>query len=126
MSGRTLGGPARGGSDGKYYRNPDHLGHLVVFHGPRSRAVVQTAYGLSDAANCLKVSCVTCNKSWDDVDVFGAALVPALTEATVDDVVARIDQGEASAGRSAPWVLADPSADDIAAAEAFLAPDDLF
>jgi hypothetical protein len=37
-----------------------------------------------------------------------------------DWIVGRITQGDAKAGRQPPWLIADPSDDELAAAVAFL------
>ena len=60
----------------------------------------------------------TAVEGWTDQLVFGKALVPRLTGDT-DTKAGRLGQGLAKPGQSAPWVLDDPTDDDIARADKF-------
>jgi hypothetical protein len=98
----------------------DHEGHLVMAVGA-VYDLVETSFGASDAARCGYFGCVDCLDFAADQLIFGRALVPRLTEVEDSDVVVgRLVKGEAKPGRNAPWLLEDPSDDDLAAAEALL------
>lgn len=97
----------------------DHL-HLFVAADGFTADDVDTSYGVSPAVKVDAVVCCDCVQLWDDQLIFGAALVPRLDGNEPGVVVGRLGQGLAKPGRSAPWVLDDPTDDDLAAAEAFL------
>ena len=99
----------------------EHEGHLTLFLAPiELEEDVETAHGKANAAAPRLIVCVTCDESWRDCLVFQKVLVRQLTTGPDGDVVGRIGVGEAKGGRSAPWLLEDATAEDVAAAERWL------
>jgi hypothetical protein len=93
----------------------DHLGHLHLFVKPHVEEM-QTQFGDQDAAVCEAILCVTCELGWEDQVVFGSYLVPRICSG--DDLVPGVlVQGRAQAGKNAPWLLDDPTAEDRTAAQ---------
>lgn len=102
------------------FNKEEHEKDLLVFIHPASE-MMDTAYGESEAARCAYVACLDHFDAYTDVIVFGRALVPRLVDA--DDgavVVGRLVRGEAKPGRSAPWLLEDPTEQDLATAQSFM------
>ncbi len=63
--------------------------------------------------------CATCHEAWAATDVSGAALAPRILSATGEIVAGRLVQGTAKGeGRSAPFLLDDPTPEDIAELDA--------
>jgi hypothetical protein len=85
---------------------------------------IDTAHGKSDAVKC-DVAVLDGGKkgnTFDDTLIFPKVLVSQLSPAagTSDPVVVgRLGQGLAKPGKSAPWVLNAPSADDLKTAEKY-------
>lgn len=111
--------PSPGGGQWDKQFHLDHL-HVFIANGGFSAEDVETSFGTSGAIKCDHIVCVGCREVIDDQLVFGAALVPRLDGAESNIVVGRLGQGLAKPGRSAPWVLDDPTDDDLATAERFL------
>jgi hypothetical protein len=99
----------------KRFMKEDHLGHTILFVSPKQEEL-QTAFGESEAAVCSAVICATCRQGWDDVPVFGSALAPRLFMSLESVIVGVLVQGTAKPGRNAPWLLDDPSEEDLALA----------
>lgn len=112
-----FGKPSSGGSG---FSKEAHEGHLLVFVEPEAEETTG-AYGDSTAARCAFVVCLTCDTVAADVMLWGAALVPALTDGAEELVVGRLARGEAKGNRSAPWLLWNPSEADVAEAEEWFA-----
>ena len=85
---------------------------------------IDTAHGKSDAVKC-DVAVLDGSKkgeTFDDTLIFPKILVSQLAPAasTSDPVVVgRLGQGLAKPGKSAPWVLNAPTADDLATAQKY-------
>lgn len=89
-----------------------HLGHLLAFIEPTSEETT-TKFGPADAARVPYVLCCTCKSVDTDVLLFGRALVPAVVGTDEDVVVGVLAQGEAKTGQSAPWILEDPTDEEL-------------
>lgn len=83
---------------------------------------VPTVHGV--AANVVKatISVVDGAKAGEvmaDTLIFPKVLVSSLSPRVGHKVLARLGQGEAKPGKSAPWVLTDPTDEDVAKGIAF-------
>jgi hypothetical protein len=116
MSRFRIGRPAAGGGG---FNKDDHLDHLLGFVEPQAEEV-STSFGEAVAARCSYIFC--CDDATVDSDVllFGSVIAPRLCEAEDEVVAGRLTKGLAKPGRSAPWLLDDPTDDDLDAVEAFL------
>jgi hypothetical protein len=114
----TFGKPKASSSD---FQLADHLGDLVCVVNP-SYTVVDTKYGvdtpaiLAEALVVLEPAPV---RAFEDVMLFGRAVVPSLRDAE-PLTLAVVEQGEARSGQNPPWLLAEPSAEQEARAEALM------
>jgi hypothetical protein len=98
----------------------DHGDHLLAFVEPRAEEA-STSFGESTAARCSFVVCLDDRSVTADVLLFGSVIVPRVTGTESEIVVGRLGKGLAKPGRSAPWLLDDPTDDDLTKVEAFLA-----
>lgn len=101
----------------------DHLGELIVFIGCVLEPDVQTTFGTSNAARvaiAVPLDGEQAGEVFYDSLLFGKAMVPALTQAESDIVVGRLGQGAAKAGQNAPYILTDPTDEEVAAVTAWL------
>ena len=102
------------------YRHADHIGHLIIAEGPIARREEVTQHGPATVAVPRRLHCVDTGEMWDEPWIFGAVIVNQMTTAGDGDILGRIGKGEAMPGKSAPWVLEEPTAGDIAAAESYV------
>jgi len=102
------------------FRIAENEGNLLVFEAPIGRESVETQNGDRDVAIPARVHNVDTGESWTEPYLFGAVVVPQLTTGPDGDLLGRIVKGEAQPGKSAPWILEDPNADDELKAEAFM------
>jgi hypothetical protein len=114
MSKFSIGKPAKGGG----FDKAAHEGELLAFVSPTDE-LTNTAYGESTAARCAYVVNLDKLEVFEDVLLFGAALAPRLYESTETIVAGRLVKGEAQPGRNAPWLLEDPTDEELGVAEAF-------
>lgn len=89
--------------------------HVTVHSVKRD---VQTSMGASDAVACdvAVLDGEHKGKTFDDVLIFPKVLVGQLSPAAGTDdpvVVGRLGKGEAKPGKSAPWLLLNPSEADL-------------
>jgi hypothetical protein len=110
---------SRPSSGGSRFTKDDHLNHSIVFVEPELETITGGQYGDSDAARCSFVVCLDCSTVYADALIFGAALVPALTDGAEELVIGVLGRGEAKGGHSAPWLLFNPNDGDQARAEAY-------
>ena len=110
----SIGRPAKGGGFDKAAHEDD----LLAFVSPTSE-LTNTTYGESTAARCVYVVALDQSEVFEDVLLFGAALAPRLYESTETIVVGLLVKGEAQPGRNAPWLLEDPTDEELAQAEQF-------
>lgn len=113
--GYSVSKPGTGGSG---FRASEHIGALVAFVGVKLEVDVETQYGRSNAARvqiAVPLDGDSAGEVYQDALIFGAALVPQLTNGDTDIVVGRITIGEAKkAGQNAPYVLQEPTEAEIA------------
>jgi hypothetical protein len=100
----------------------DHEEHLLAFVGVTLEEDTDTAFGSTNAARVETVVCLDHPLVLHDQLIFGAALVPRLTEVEDGDseiVLGRLVKGNAMPGRNAPWLLEDPTDTDEKRCEEF-------
>ena len=101
----------------------DHLGSLLLIDVLGVEADIKTVHGLSTAVRA-NVAVVDGNKegeTYDDTLIFPKILASQTKNNVGSKVLGRLSQGNAKAGQSAPWILAEATPDDIAKAEAWVA-----
>lgn len=109
-------------SEGGSVKVADLAGHLLIIEPLEYKADIQTVHGPTDAVAVNVVDLDANNNRHDNVLFFNVALKNALRNKLGQKVLARIGQGTAKPGKSAPWILLDATgnAADIARANAYL------
>jgi hypothetical protein len=99
----------------------DLAGQLLIITPVEYKTGIQTVHGEADAVEVNIVNLDT-NKTHENVLFFNVALKNALKTKINEKVLARIGQGSAKPGKSAPWILVDAtnSPADLAKANAFI------
>jgi hypothetical protein len=95
----------------------DLNGHLLILEPTEYKTGIQTVHGEADAIEVRIVDLDT-NETHESVLFFNVALKNALKTKIGQKVLARIGQGVAKPGKSAPWILVDATADAAAVAKA--------
>lgn len=110
--------PSEGGS----VKVADLAGHLLIIEPLEYKTEIQTVHGPTDAVAVNLVDLDANNNRHDNVLFFNVALKNALRNKVGQKVLARIGQGTAKPGKSAPWILLDATGNqaDIARANAYL------
>jgi len=100
----------------------DLNGHLLILEPIEYKTGIQTVHGDADAIE-VRINDLDTGHSHDSVLFFNVALKNALKTKIGQKVLARIGQGTAKPGKSAPWILVDATgdADAVAKANAFIA-----
>ncbi len=100
----------------------DLNGHLLILEPTEYKTGIQTVHGEADAIEVRIVDLDT-GFNHESVLFFNVALKNALKTKIGQKVLARIGQGTAKPGKSAPWILVDATgdADAVAKANAFIA-----
>jgi hypothetical protein len=95
----------------------DLAGQLLIITPVEYKTGIQTVHGEADA---VEVNIVNLDKGSEHNNVlfFNVALKNALKTKIGQKVLARIGQGKASPGKSAPWILVDATSDAAAIAKA--------
>lgn len=99
----------------------DLAGHLLIITPVEYKTGIQTIHGLAEAVEVEVVDLDT-KQNYASVLWFNVALRNALKNKIGQKVLARIGQGAAKPGKSAPWILVDATSDAnaVAAANAYL------
>lgn len=109
-------------SGGESVKPADLQGHLLIIKPVEYKTGIQTSLGEAEA---IEVDIVDLDTSTEHTSVlfFNVALRSALKPNIGKSVLARIGQGVAKPGKSAPWILIDATqeADAVAKATAYLA-----
>jgi len=117
MSNWNVSAPGKGGGG---FSKEDHVNHRLVFVRPeREETTAYSGEGTQIAARCAYVCCLNCGLVLEDAPMYGAALVPALLDQG-DIVAGTLALGAARPGRTAPYVLTEPTASELTAVEEFL------
>ena len=97
-------------------------GHLLIIKPLEFKQNISTSLGDADAIECNLID-VTTGKHHESVLFFNVALKSALKPNIGKIVLAKMGQGIAKPGKSAPWILIDETgnADSVAKATAYLA-----
>jgi hypothetical protein len=100
----------------------DLNGHLLILEPLEYKTGIQTVHGDADAIE-VRINDLDTGFNHDSVLFFNVALKNALKTKIGQKVLARIGQGTAKPGKSAPWILVDATgdADAVAKANAFIA-----
>jgi hypothetical protein len=102
------------------FNKEEHVSHVIVFVDPKAEeALGFDGEGTQPAARCGYVACVNCGLVLSDFVFFANAIVPKIVAAG-EIVAGQLVRGTARGDRSAPYLLADPSNDDLRTVEAFL------
>ena len=95
----------------------DLAGFLLIIEPIEFKTGIQTVHGETDAIEVNLVD-LDSNKTYNNVLFFNVALKNALKAKVGQKVLARIGQGVAKPGKSAPWILNDATGDAAAVAKA--------
>lgn len=95
----------------------DLQGQLCIFKPIEYRSSIETVNGPADAISCDLINLDT-NTEHSDVLFFNIAIRNALRPLIGQRVLGRIQQGVAKPGKTAPWIIADASADAASIAKA--------
>ena len=100
----------------------DLNGHLLILEAIEYKTGIATVHGDADAIE-VRINDLDTGFTHDSVLFFNVALKNALKSKVGQKVLARIGQGTAKPGKSAPWILLDATgdADAVAKANAFIA-----
>ena len=107
--------PTQGNSDN--IKVADLNGHLLIITPTEYKNGIQTVHGETDAVECHLVDLDT-GLEHNSILFFNVALKSALKQKIGEKVLARIGQGAAKPGKSAPWILLDATGDADAVAKA--------
>lgn len=105
------------GGSGEGTKPTDVNGHLLIITPVELIVGMSTSLGESDAIKMHLVDLDT-ETEYDDALWFSSALINALKPQIGTKVLARMGQGNAKPGKSAPWILLDATTDAAAVAKA--------
>jgi hypothetical protein len=95
----------------------DLAGQLLIITPTEYKTGIKTIHGDAEAVEVSLVNLDT-NKTYESVLFFNVALRNSLKQKIGQKVLARIGQGTAKPGKSAPWILLDATTDPAALAKA--------
>jgi hypothetical protein len=95
----------------------DLNGHLLIVEPIEYKTGIPTVHGDADAIE-VRINDLDTGLSHESVLFFNVALKNALKTKIGQKVLARIGQGSAKPGKSAPWILVDATGDAEAVAKA--------
>lgn len=95
----------------------DLAGQLLIITPTEYKTGIKTIHGDAEAVEVSLVNLDT-DKAYESVLFFNVALRSALKSKIGQKVLARIGQGTAKPGKSAPWILLDATTDAAALAKA--------
>jgi hypothetical protein len=102
----------------------DLLGSLLLFTVDKVNVGIVTEFGETDAVGCAVAALDGPNKGtvYADTLIFPRVLQSQLRHAVGGGkVLGRLAQGLKKPGKNAPWILEDPTEDDIAIGKKYLA-----
>jgi len=101
----------------------DHNGALLLIDVESLEVGVKTVHGDSDAISCdiAVLEGTGAGQTYEQTLIFPKVLVGQLKRSIGEKVLGRLGQGVAKPGQSAPWILNEASAEDIAKAEEWVA-----
>jgi hypothetical protein len=110
------------GNQSESVKVADLANHLLIITPIEYKTGIQTVHGIAEAVE-VNVYDLDTNTEYNSLLWFNVALRNALKTKLNQKVLARIGQGPAKPGKSAPWILLDATSDAtaIAKANAYLA-----
>ena len=96
----------------------DLANHLLIIEPVEYKTGIDTVHGKAEAVEVNVVDLDNGNAKHENLLWFNVALRNALKTKIGHKVLARIGQGSAKPGKSAPWILLDATADASAVAKA--------
>ncbi len=109
------------GSAGSGVTWGDHKGRLLVIEPKSVEQGIKTSFGDADAVRAdVHVIDGPSPESFEDTLVFPKLLQSQLRSKLGQKVLGRLTTGQQKPGQSPPWLIAEPTADDIAAGTAWL------
>jgi hypothetical protein len=96
----------------------DLNGQLLIIEPIEYKTGITTVHGEAEAIEVNLVNLDDNNKEYNNVLFFNVALKNSLKGKIGHKVLARIGQGDAKPGKSAPWILLDATQDAVAVAKA--------
>jgi hypothetical protein len=110
------------GSQSESVKVADLANHLLIITPTEYKTGIQTVHGIAEAVE-VNVYDLDTNTEYNSLLWFNVALRNSLKTKIGSKVLARIGQGTAKPGKSAPWILLDATSDAtaIAKANAYLA-----
>lgn len=106
---------------GESVKVADLAGHLLIITPTEYKTGIQTVHGLAEAVE-VEIIDLDTKQTHASLLWFNVALRNALKNKIGQKVLARIGQGAAKPGKSAPWILIDATGDAnaVATANAYL------
>ena len=104
-------------NSGDYVKMADLNGHLCIFTPVEFIESITTAMGETQAIKATVVDLDT-DEEHSDVLLFNKAIITSLKANIGAQVLARVGQGIAKPGKSAPWILNDATTDSAAVTKA--------
>lgn len=100
----------------------DHNGALLLIEVKSFEPGVQTSFGVNDAvkADVTVIDGPGAGENYIDTLIFPKLLVAQTKSQLGQKVLGRLGQGQGKPGQSAPWLLNEAAAEDIAKAEAWV------
>lgn len=102
---------------GESVKVADLAGHLLIITPTEYKTGIQTVHGLAEAVE-VEIIDLDTKQTHSSLLWFNVALRNALKNKIGQKVLARIGQGAAKPGKSAPWILVDATGDATAVATA--------
>jgi hypothetical protein len=101
----------------------DHNGRLLLVEVLGQEQAVKTSFGDKNPirANVTVLDGDQAGETFEDTLIFPTVLISQLRPRIGEKVLGRLGQGNAKPGQKPPWLLADPTADEIALAEKWVA-----
>ena len=100
----------------------DYNGRLLLIEPHAVKTDIQTSFGPSDAvqADVVVLDGDDAGTEYPDTLIFPKVLQSQVAGRIGQKVLGRLGQGQAKPGQSAPWMLAEATADDIALGQRWL------
>lgn len=105
------------GNQSESVKVADLANHLLIITPTEYKTGIQTVHGIAEAVE-VNVYDLDTNASYDSLLWFNVGLRNSLKTKIGQKVLARIGQGAAKPGKSAPWILLDATGDATAIAKA--------
>ena len=105
------------GNQSESVKVADLANHLLIITPIEYKTGIQTVHGIAEAVE-VNIYDLDTNTEHNSLLWFNIALRNALKTKLNQKVLARIGQGPAKPGKSAPWILLDATSDAVAIAKA--------